>query len=123
MGVAGHDKHRDAKVAAQAQPALERLPVLGPGLPLAREEASLKARGHRRDAVPAKRLTELRDSPSLQECVGLTEPEIDRIDMAGGVVLEHGLERGVKTADGRDRGSHASRSRSMSTTSASGTRS
>jgi len=122
-GVARDHEHRDGKLAAQGQPSLEGLPVLGPGLPLAGQEAALEARRQGRDSVAGEGVLEGGDRPLLEKRIGLAEPEIDRIDVAGGVILEHRLERGLKAADRPQRRSHASRSRSRSTTSSSGTRS
>ena len=120
--VAGNDQHRNPHVAAEPQPALEGLPVLRPCLPLAREQASLKAGRHRRDTVAAERLAKLGDRPLGEKGIGMAEPEIHRIDMAGGVVFEDRLQGTLETRNGGERRPHTSRSRRRSTTSPMGNR-
>ena len=124
-GVARDHEHRDAEIPTEREPRLEMRPVFPAGVALAGQQAALETRRHRRDAVAGQPVLQGGDIVLLQKRVGVAQPEVDRVDVASSIILEHRAERRLEAADGGDRrlhGRHARRSRSMSTTSPTGTR-
>ena len=124
-GIARDHEHRDAEIPTEREPRLEMRPVFPAGVALAGQQAALEACRHRRNTVPGEPVLQGGDVMLLQKRIGVSQPEVDRVDVAGGIILQHRAERRLEAADGGDRrlhGRHARRSRSISTTSPTGTR-
>ena len=134
-GIASDDEDRDEKPVAEFEPVPEEGPVGFARRAVGSHKPSLIARGDDLDPRRSDEIPQRFRGTGLEDALGVAKPQIDGVAVAGGVVGEDRGQLAIQRTDGADGGGrcgqqlgiegcgHRSLSRSMSTTSATATRS